>query len=493
MTVPRTGPCSFVAAATISAVLVGFLLLLSCRLQRASVNEQALSVSVYCNAAMALLAFSLVYTDSDSLTQELGYSKEDSGLIVSVAAVGCAVGGVIGWMILHLRPELYRSQTRTIMLTCSFVSMIATIPYVFISADPNKDSSWQWPVLLASRGLQGLADGVAYFLVELSVMRLTPCDQLPGQFVWLGRVLTLALGLGPLIAASSQELEGLYSAHSSPSFLTVGLMQFMLYFVGAIGMLTMLPSWDKTNIYDDEDSSETLVPEIVSSTYNPYRRRVVLIGGLICGLFRAYTVAGLEVVTAQLLEDEYGWDVRVIGLTIGGTFCMSFLTAELFRDGFSSDWIVYMLMLLCLFGSALVFTETCGLVSMSHSQCPILLVSSDVVVFSVLYNAEAVIRGITMSQIVPGSFFNAQNMTLCYAVLTDGLGRFLGPFVGRHLASQSQSAYAMQQMILIIGVFLSGILVLTHKQAEDAQATVEHGRGNHQILNEKSRLNTFTA
>ena len=116
-------------------------------------------------------------------------------------------------------------------------------------------------------------------------------------------------------------------------------------------MVTMLPSWEKTDIYDEtEESSETLIPEI-STTCNPYRRRVVLAGGLICGFFQACTVAGLqlEVATSQLLEDEYGWDVRTIGLAIGGTFCTSLLSVELFCGGFGSDWIVSLLMLFSMF------------------------------------------------------------------------------------------------------------------------------------------------
>ena len=54
-------------------------------------------------------------------------------------------------------------------------------------------------------------------------------------------MMTLGLGLGPLIAAGAQEVEVLSSNQSEPSLLTVGLIQCLAYLYGAVGIIWLYP------------------------------------------------------------------------------------------------------------------------------------------------------------------------------------------------------------------------------------------------------------
>jgi hypothetical protein len=70
-------------------VLAGALIYLKCTLRNTSTNGQARAVGPYCHALVGTIAWSMVYTDSAALTQQLGYSKGDSGLMVGIVNLGC--------------------------------------------------------------------------------------------------------------------------------------------------------------------------------------------------------------------------------------------------------------------------------------------------------------------------------------------------------------------------------------------------------------------
>ena len=151
-----------------------------------------------------MLAWSVVYTDSNALTEQLGKSKGESGFMVGLVSLGCCAGSFVGWGLLQWRPNLFADTRRILVASCS-VSVLAVVPYAVLCGCATSNSSWQWPLLLASRISQGFCDGVSYFFVELTFVRLTKASDRPAQFVRLVSTLTLGLGLGPLIAAGAQE------------------------------------------------------------------------------------------------------------------------------------------------------------------------------------------------------------------------------------------------------------------------------------------------
>merc|ERR1712086_289452 len=184
-----------------------------------------------------------------------------------------------------------------------------------------------------------------------------------------------------------------------------------------------------------------------TSSVNHGSHRVLMVAAFACSFLRAYLVGGLEVATALLLEDNYGWGVRWIGVAIGLTFCTSFITSKFF-DQSNLNALVRIGSLCAIIGSLLMSSMACDVLYVSHTQCPALLLYGDAIVFSLLYIAESIIHGIAMSHLEPdGSLMNATNVTLMNTVLTDGIGRFLGPWLARVLIDNgSQNIYAVQQL-----------------------------------------------
>jgi uncharacterized membrane protein YqgA involved in biofilm formation len=186
-----------------------------------------------------------------------------------------------------------------------------------------------------------------------------------------------------------------------------------------------------------------------------------MVAAFVCAFLRAYVVGGLEVATALLLEDNYGWGVRWVGVAIGLTFCTSFIASKIF-DQFNLNALVRICSLCPIIGSLLMSSMSCDVLTVSNTKCPSLLLSGDVIVFSLLYNAESIIHGIAMSHVEPdGSLLNASNVTFMNTLLTDGLGRFFGPWIARMITDNGgQNIYAIQQVagILIFGIAAEVVL-----------------------------------
>jgi hypothetical protein len=269
--------------------------------------------------------------------------------------------------------------------------------------------------------------------------------------------MTLGLGLGPLIAAGAQELEVLSSNHSSSSLFTVGLAQCVVYLYGLIGVVWLYPDIENVPLETDEYMDD----HTANSSANHGSHRVLMVAAFVCSFLRAYVLGGLEVATALLLEDNYGWGVRWIGVAIGLTFCTSFLTSKFF-DLSNLNGFVQIGSLCAIIGSLLMSSMACDMLNVTHTQCPALLLSGDAIVFSLLYIVESIIHGIAMSHVEPDdSLLNASNVTFMNTVLTDGLGRFFGPWIARVLTDNGgQNIYAVQQVAGILVFFIAAEVVL---------------------------------
>merc|ERR1712166_702426 len=488
----RFEAASMVPAAVLALVLVGVLMYLRCTLRNVSINEQARSVGIYCHALMTMMAWSMVYTDSRDLTERLGNSTGDSGFMVGLVSLGCFVGSFVGWGLLEWRPNLFANTRQVLIVSCS-ASALSVVPYAVVSACASSNSSWQWPLLLASRICQGIFDGVTYFFVELAFTRLTPASERPTQFVRLVSMMTLGLGLGPLIAAGAQEVEVLSSNQSEPSLLTVGLIQCLVYLYGAVGIIWLYPDISHVPLETDETSDAQKEHTAASSAYAG-SHYVLMVAAFVCAFLRAYVVGGLEVATALLLEDSYDWDVRWIGVAIGLTFGASFMTSMCF-DPNHLNALVRIASVCPIIGTLLMSQMSCDVLTVGHTECPALLLIGDVVVFALLYNAESIIHGIAMSHVAPdGSLLNASNVTLMNEFLTDGLGRFLGSWMARVIIDEgSQDIYAAQQIAGILLFCIAAEVVLATRVVGTESHLESTQEFNRRVVARKSTFATAVA
>jgi len=177
----------------------------------------------------------------------------------------------------------------------------------------------------------------------------------------------------------------------------------------------------------------------------------VVCGCLIMANLRAFGISAVEVVTASLLEDEYGWKTHKIGMVIGLIFlCCVPLRAVHMALGSRmpvNSWI-RMMGLVALLGCCFLFRSTCAaLTEIVGMHCAGTLVLAGVILFPTFYMGEALACGIMHQHVLPhGSRFDGNHSQLWYN-LAQGAGRFLGPWLSRWATeAYGHNAFAIQQM-----------------------------------------------
>ena len=98
----------------------------------------------------------------------------------------------------------------------------------------------------------------------------------------------------------------------------MGLVQCVVYLHGLVGVVWLYPEIENVPV-------ERVVPGAGSASH-----RVLMTAAFVCAFLRSFVVAGLEVATALLLEDEYSCDGRWNGVAIGLTFGTSFIASKFF-------------------------------------------------------------------------------------------------------------------------------------------------------------------
>jgi len=156
---------------------------------------------------------------------------------------------------------------------------------------------------------------------------------------------------------------------------------------------------------------------------------------------RAAVTSAVEGATSLLLEMEYAWHPRNIGIVIGATF-LCCLPAKLAIDSSKAaltvfQWI-HILCSISIIGSLLLFRR---------SWFTLLL--ADVLLFPSLYLSDGMVRGLMQQYALPsGSVFD-QNHTTFWAMVLNSCGRYLGPWTARCLLEKAnQTSYAICQSML---------------------------------------------
>merc|ERR1719160_131680 len=124
-----------------------------------------------------------------------------------------------------------------------------------------------------------------------------------------------------------------------------------------------------------------------------------------------------------------------------------------------------------LLGSVMMFPSVCKLAAgllpkasgmlpksfhkfaVGNRMCAIVLLTADTVLFPSFFLSDGLMQGIMQQHVFPhGWFLSTNNVTMLQVLLLDGIGRFLGPPLGRwHVVHGGQQEYASQQLAQCIG------------------------------------------
>jgi len=455
------------------------------RIQEGNVARAARWVYLLVNFVL-VFNYTFVILDSDDLCATLGMSQGDSGRMVGNYMLGFCPGAFIMWYIARQTPGLWKSGPRRVLAAGLTFQLLGAATYAVVAfeatgmvrrMDPTEaahsgeasephDKSSDFGsgapafavALLIGRFISGMGSGLCQQFYVASMLHLTPVSERPEhttRWVFSGM---LAIGAGPMAAAGL----GLLRGHSTTSashldFTHVGFGQIAVVLCAFGVVFGLHPDLEAAK---DEMETEVAAEgqvEVRSSKSQSAgceatsRRIMVVCGCLIMANLRAFGISAVEVVTASLLEDEYGWKTHKVGVVIGLIFlCCVPLRAMHMALGSRmpvNSWIRTM-GLVALLGCCLLFRGACAaLTEIVGMRCAGTLVLAGVILFPTFYMGEALACGIMHQHVLPhGSRFDGNHSQLWYN-LAQGAGRFLGPWLSRWATeAYGQNAFAMQQM-----------------------------------------------
>ena len=425
---------------------------------------------LYCCQIWIHTLFSLVIPDSYDVVVTLGHGAGSSGLIVGLWMAGTGVTSTVVGLALIWRPAAWRCIASSAF---SFSAVACTVGSLLCAAvvvarreqgeDPGSAAAWQWPALLMSRLLLGVGSGCQIFFAWFLIRRLTHTADIPARIVVLVLCTQTAIGSGPLLAALAQQVEVWCSGRPTWTFASAGLLLPAMC-IGFCAVLAVLPPLEQTA--DCMQRPRPAAELTAADSSVDVKRGSAVAGGLLCVTARGFCVAGLEVTTALLLQD-FGWDLRTVGLAIGCTFLVcipvNFVYRQLQPRLSPVSW-VRITAAGSLVGSLFLFRFACRLFGGSGSSCSWVLLTGDVLLFPLLYLSESLVAGMVVSNLAPdGSWLDSAHYLILYCLLCNGVGRTLGPWLGRRsIELGSQDVYAMQQMV-VTALFFAIFELFVHR------------------------------
>ena len=352
--------------------------------------------------------------DSHALATALGQGASWSGLYLGISKWGDMVGNLICAFPLHRWPDFWQTGSRKAMMyglaIMSAGSALCLLALSRVSID--SDTSKLAIMLCVSRAIIGIGNGIVTQLVIVLLAKLTPPDELPGEFQRAVFYVTVGTGLGPLAAAAGYSID--FGHATEPQFKLVGLIQLILLSSGFCAVTLFFPS---------KISSEE-VKTAKAEKESPPCNEVLILSGLVLCMLRSFVAGSVEVSTPLLLEQTYGWSIASTGLITGAAFLMGLpirLAHVAFGKKLSQIAWIRLLTVAAALGTVLLFRVASMWLPGGAS-----LVLGDMIIFPSIYLGEGLTQGVMM-QFVPheGSyiFFHAVSIALVMDML---INAFLG-------------------------------------------------------------------
>jgi len=393
-------------------------------------------------------SFMIVVPDSYELSVAIGMDASWSGFLVGIVHWGDALGVLVAAMQLHMVPDLWRDSGRIHLCTAAFVMMSGAVFYVCCTwrVSRSKDGATSALLLLASRMLLGIGCGYAYQLMGVMLQKVTPYAEVPREFSRMAFWVTIGIGSGPMVAALGRSLDFCSTVPTAlPRFEISGHISVVLSMGVLVGLLLFYPNL-KSPLSEPQLQTTNQAQE--SSVSMPSSQRyIVLLSGFALNTIRSYVVAAVEVATALLLQQNFGWTPIPIGITIGVTFLFAMPVRLVFtciQDWFSDARWVRIVIIVSLVGTVMFFKKASEV--LPHG---VALVCGDMIVFPFAYLAEGLSMGVMMQHAMPDGAFLDTNSIILIRELCSAFIRGFGAWVSRYSIENGggQDVYAGTQTL----------------------------------------------
>ncbi|CAE7597509.1 unnamed protein product [Symbiodinium pilosum] len=363
--------------------------------------------------------------------------------------MGTALGFVLMWLVLKALPDCWRNP-RPILLSGTLLQITAAATFATISFLTPRP--WFLYILVLARLLLGLGGGCQVSLAWIQAARLTGQDRVLHN-LRLFVAGCLGLGAGPLASSLATGIGELMSCGQNG-------MEYVL------ALVALIP-WMQLCIYVPPIPAIDQMPGSTATPATSRAKAFVVCLCLAMLVFRNLSLAALEVGTAQLAQNKYGFESLAVGLLCAGIVFTS-LPVQLLYERLRANKkfrisLHTMLWTGLVAGCLLIFQEFAVFYCASLVFFPMMALSSGLVMAKMQENAMP-----------DGSILDRNTTTLLGLIMADFLGRGFGPVSARlSIASGGQKGFALMQVAyaaLSLLLYWTSLVASREDASKDASA-----------------------
>lgn len=387
-----------------------------------------------------------------SIALSFSWSAGVSGLLIGFDGFGLLLGALITGRLLV--PRLQRNSTRRKVIVA--LPLLQAMSYAILAwalyIEP-KASTFIGVLLFVVRFCEGIGTGMNSISDNVAREVATSAEQI-SLSMWMVSTIMVGVAVGPwvssvglLLAGADGDSVSLYQI-AAPAAL-VAAIEMMVAVMFSMSVPTTLDELkERGEPAVVEEDTDTSVTPMWNGMCSP-RSVVIFCGAAFC--IDAMAALMLESATSFILQDQYDWQVWLIGLFIGCAFNVS--AAIVFGAGFVNERDLISptkLSVLCLVfvcgGSVLLF---------NFGESYQILIG-DVLVYPTEGTVMSLALGLMYTVADSNSWYNIENMNLLVTAW-DGVTRVVSPTLSRTIIEQyGRNAYAGTQLVLSFtaGIFL---------------------------------------
>ena len=409
-----------------------------------------------------------------------------SGFLVS----SCRLGFMLGTMAAYPLTSGRWNQRRLkhVLVACMAIFIVALAILAATCYEWKKKTPEEYPakaqteriaVLLSCQFIAGTAQGLIGAIGRLMLARVTPPSSQVTMAILNAVLICAGTGLGPML--SNAVRQGMLNAGTETYPGDVGgvsvavvtalsclWLAALALFVPAsnegvpvpLGAVrgpdsqTHLGQFIEAGWTDEQEAQKEAAQKLLFVTYLAVQTE------------RAWLVAGLEVVTAMVMEQEFEISHRDIGFAVGSCFMIA---TPLIMLGAYAKQVLQPATLVLSLGVAvplcclLIFHFPADALHLHGTSSLGLLLSADTLIYPSALTLGSIIQGLALGYaIIPGSrIYSSSVAVIASEILISGVGRFMSMPISRLLvANGGRDTYAAVQLGMSILSLLSCIKVL---------------------------------
>jgi len=394
-----------------------------------------------------------------------------SGLLISLCRLGMMLGTLLTYPLTSGR--WHQPRLKLAVVVCGVVHTAALVVFAAVCYDwktptesPGRAQTARLLTLLGCQFIAGIVLGISNALVIMMTSRVTPPSSRPTVFICRCVLNCAGTGLGPMLSNAVRYWQ--LSASPPETVISPGdacaVSVFVVAVFGALWLASFVLLVPTSNdgvpvpfgAVRGPGSHVDLGDFLTGATAKEKEKKeaaqkTIFVTGLSLQTERAWLVAGLEVVTAMVLEQEYEISSRDVGFAIGSCFMVAtplIVLGALAQQKFRPETLLVGLGITLVALCVLIFHFPAKLLHLTSKASLFLLLSVDTIVYPAAQIVGGMIQGLTLAYaIIPGSKTYSSTVAVLAGEMGTGIGRFLSMPVSRLLvASGGRDLYAAVQV-----------------------------------------------